>query len=328
MPIDTMLRAYSVSHSAFFEHWTRTVHSLLDDPVEVAEAVEEGARWTFAFVHAMMHGIVKRYAVERERWVRSAAAVRLEVAQAILRGEEVDVESAGRRLGYALNRDHLAFVVWIEGEEGGGDDLGRLERAASGLAETRGAGRALLVPFGTQLVAGWIGSFGSIDDSPLTFGDLDPPAAEARAAVGTPGSGIEGFRRSHREAMYAYRLAIQAPPRPGTVTAYRDVALTALASADLEQARHFVARELGPLAADDDYTVTLAATLRVYLEERSSPRRAAQRLGVHENTIVKRIHSARELLDRPIETRTSELLVGLRLAPLVRAADAKRSDSR
>jgi DNA-binding PucR family transcriptional regulator len=111
------------------------------------------------------------------------------------------------------------------------------------------------------------------------------------------------------------------------VTAYRDVSLAALASADLEQARHFVGRELGPLAADDDYTVKLAATLRVYLEERSSPRRTAQRLGVHENTIVKRIHTARELLNRPVDTRISELLVGLRLAPLVREPGSKRPES-
>jgi DNA-binding PucR family transcriptional regulator len=127
--------------------------------------------------------------------------------------------------------------------------------------------------------------------------------------------------------MYAYRLATQAASRPGTVTAYRDVSLAALASADLEQARHFVARELGPLAADDDQTVKLAATLRVYLEERSSPRRTAQRLGVHENTIVKRIHTARELLNRRVDTRISELLVGLRLAPLVREPGSKRPES-
>jgi DNA-binding PucR family transcriptional regulator len=327
MAIDGLLRAYNVGHSAFFEYWTRTVHSLLDDPIEVAQAIEEAARWTFAFVHALMNGITQRYAIERERWVRSAAAVRLDVVQAILRGEEVDVELAGRRLSYELNREHSAFVVWTEGVEGRDDDLERLERAALQLTEKWGAGRALLVPVGTQLVAGWIGSFGSVDDFPPTWREPGAPAADACAAVGTPGSGIEGFRRSHREAMYAYRLATQAASRPGTVTAYRDVSLAALASADLEQARHFVARELGPLAADDDQTVKLAATLRVYLEERSSPRRTAQRLGVHENTIVKRIHTARELLNRRVDTRISELLVGLRLAPLVREPGSKRPES-
>jgi DNA-binding PucR family transcriptional regulator len=97
------------------------------------------------------------------------------------------------------------------------------------------------------------------------------------------------------------------------VTLYEHVALTALASADLNHARDFVSAELGPLAAGDESTRRLAETLTVYLEERSSPKRAAKRLGVHENTIPNRIRAAQALLDRPIDERVPELLVALRL---------------
>jgi hypothetical protein len=61
------------------------------------------------------------------------------------------------------------------------------------------------------------------------------------------------------------------------VTRYEDVALTAVASADMEQARRFVASELGPLAEQDDDMQRLAATLRVYLEEHSSARNSPGR---------------------------------------------------
>jgi hypothetical protein len=73
------------------------------------------------------------------------------------------------------------------------------------------------------------------------------------------------------------RVAQLSARRGGTVTRYEDVALTAVASADMEQARRFVASELGPLAEQDDDMQRLAATLRVYLEEHSSARNSPGR---------------------------------------------------
>ena len=93
-----------------------------------------------------------------------------------------------------------------------------------------------------------------------------------------------------------------------------------LQGADVEQARGFVARELGQLAASDDHSRRLSATLRVYLEKNMSPLRASHRLGVHENTITNRIRAAQELLPHPIEQRSPELLVALRLIRLTHDA--------
>jgi transposase-like protein len=79
----------------------------------------------------------------------------------------------------------------------------------------------------------------------------------------------------------------------------------------------FVEGELGALAGDDDDALRLAATLRVYLEEHASPRRTAQRLGIHENTVKNRIRAAQELLLRPLDSNVPEVLVALRLARAV-----------
>jgi DNA-binding PucR family transcriptional regulator len=116
--------------------------------------------------------------------------------------------------------------------------------------------------------------------------------------------------------MHARRVAQLTHHRPGSVTPYDDVALASLTSADVEHAGEFVASELGQLAAGDDHLRRLTATLRVYLEENMSPLRAAQRLGVHENTITNRIRAAQELLPHPIEHRSPELQVALRLLRL------------
>src|SRR5690606_27905269 len=97
-----------------------------------------------------------------------------------------------------------------------------------------------------------------------------------------------------------------------------DVAVTALATADHEQARRFVHAQLGPLAAGTPRARRLAATLETYLEERSSPRRTALRLGIHENTAAARVRAAQDALPGPIEGQVTELLLALRLAPVVR----------
>jgi hypothetical protein len=94
-------------------------------------------------------------------------------------------------------------------------------------------------------------------------------------AFGSPGTNVDGFYRSHREAVGAARRG----------------------------RRHDTRR--------------LAATLKAFLEERSSPRRTAQRLGVHENTIKNRIRTAEELRGHTADERVAETLVALRLARVV-----------
>ncbi len=309
--IETLLRAYHVAHAAFFDRWVRQLHDSIKDPDRLSEAIEAGATAAFTFVNALVRGLVRRYAEERELWVRSAAAVRVEEVRALLAGEVGDLSVAGARLGYDLASRHLGFVVWSDADAGVADaDLAVLERFAATFRV--GAGGRLLIPMGSRTIAGWA-------VAPRVGGEHDHDRVPdgVRIAFGSPGSGVEGFRRSHAEAMRARRVARSSGSRYGATTEFRDVALASLASADIEQAREFVEAQLGRLAADDDHTRRLAATLRIYLEEHASPRRTARRLGVHENTIANRIRAVRELLGGPVDGRVAELLVALRLAPML-----------
>ena len=127
--------------------------------------------------------------------------------------------------------------------------------------------------------------------------------------------------------MHARRVATLTGRQPGGIVNYEDVALIAIATSDAGQARDFVLRELGSLTEDSDEARRLAATLRVYLDEGSSARRAAKRLGVHENTIKNRIRAAEEHIGHPVTEHVAELLVALRLAVLARAPTDRFSPS-
>jgi hypothetical protein len=318
LPLDSLLRAYHIGQGTFFRRWTQKARADIQDPERLAEAIELGANWTFDYIEALSDGLVRRYGEERERWVRSAAAVRTQAVDAVLAGEVADGESAGLRLGYELNRHHRAFVLWSQDTHERGDAvLATLERAALDLLGTLGVTGALLVPRARLCIAGWFGWRGAGDDVDLAGAPLDTRAVTTvLGAFGTPGYGHAGFSRSHREALQARRIAQLTQQRPGTMTSYDRVALAALASVDIDQARQFAVAELGPLIEEDDHSRRLSATLRVYLEENMRPSRAAQRLGVHENTITNRIRTVQELLPHPIEERACELQVALRLIKL------------
>jgi DNA-binding PucR family transcriptional regulator len=322
--LDALLRAYHMGQARFVNRWNDAVNASLPEGPERTEAVEQGTTLTLAFINTLMRALVQRYADERDRWVRSAAAIRAEVVRALIACEHVGEEKASQQLGYSLERSHLGFVVW-SGGSGDDDtsDLGALERTAAEFALSLGKSAPLLIQVSRRLVAGWMGGYEEIDLALQSRVQVPPGApTDVRLGIGSPGRGRDGFVQSYREARHARRVAELSGPAAARVTIYPHVALTALASSDLDQARVFVVRELGPLAADDDSARRLAGTLRVYLEERSSPSRTADRLGVHANTIPNRIRAIEELLGHPVDSRVAELLIALRLAPLVRDGDA------
>ena len=100
----------------------------------------------------------------------------------------------------------------------------------------------------------------------------------------------------------------------GTVTHHRQVALAALLTHDLSASREFVEDELGELSSDTERNRRLRATLVVYFHENMSWSRTAERLGVHQNTVMYRVQQAKELLSCSLSERRLELEAALRLA--------------
>ncbi|MCW3013412.1 MAG: hypothetical protein JWO02_504 [Solirubrobacterales bacterium] len=295
VPVADLGRAYRLAQHALWRWAVGEIHTRIRSDAEVAEAVEELSDAAFAVGDVFSTLVMERYAVERERWMRSAEAVRSATVQELLAGGPVDVTVASNRLGYELRQDHQAFVVWAQGEDA----------VPETVAVAVGGSRALVITTGTGVVSGW---------APAGTIDLAAVAANTGtcAALASPGSGLPGFRRGHHEAMEARRVA-RLTHRPAGVFAYRDVALLALLTQDPQQAQTFVHATLGSLAGADDASRRLAQTLRVLLEEQGSPRRAGHRLGVHENTVAKRQRAIDRVLDPATRAPAVELLTALTL---------------
>lgn len=314
-------RAYRTAQGVFAGMILERLRQATDDADHLADAMGFFNVWIFAWIEAIERQLTDVYMGEREQWVRGAAAMRAAEVRAILGGAAVDIVEVSRRLGYELDRFHVGYVVWNETADdapGGGQALfGEMEQVAAAVAESLGARSALTVAQGRHLAC-WTGRH-----DPQYLGDLRVPRGAGKAisvAAGTPAHGVEGFVLSHREALAARRVVQLRGEAGAARVSFPELALEALMVDDVDSARRFAARELGPLAAGDDATVRLASTLAVFLDEGASFVRAARRLGVHTNTVTYRVHRAEELLGHPVSERQLELRVALRLARLVPGA--------
>ncbi|MEA2346753.1 MAG: hypothetical protein QOG62_540 [Thermoleophilaceae bacterium] len=315
VPLPVLLRAYRLGHQWMWDCWSEQLRARVDDADALADVLEHSSAFLFGYIDLIADALVEEYGSERDRLVRSAAAQRSEVVRSILAREPVDEEVASRRLGYELAREHVAMRV--SGDPGGAAELRGLERAAEEAARSLGPGSPLIVPSGVATLDVWWGGHKGPKEARLDVLANYVPPEGIRVAVGRPGQGIEGFRRSREEAAEAARVeSLAVDPLGEGVTSYEDVELLSLLTADERRARRFVASRLGALAAPDAAVARLRETLLVFLAGNCSNVRAARALHVHQNTVVYRVNRAEALLGRTVSDCGPELVCALKLAEI------------
>ena len=197
---------------------------------------------------------------------------------------------------------HVGVVCWSDNATSGGGALGELEKAAAEMARQAGLeGRPIFLPQDESSAWAWLplGSEGAFPVRAVSVCGLGAGSG-IRFALGVPGSGVSGFRRTHEQALGAHTVALAAAGSRQPMTSFADVAPLALMSGSTQLVRAWVIETLGSLADDDGHHATLRDTLRVFLQENGSFVAAAERLTLHKNTVRYRIGKAEESLGRPV----------------------------
>lgn len=313
---ETILRAYRLGHARYWELWYAELCEQGEgDAATLAEATAASSTFFFRWIDAVSAPLLQAHEEQRDRRVRSADAVRADTVRRILEQAPVDEPAAAARLGYELSGRHVAMITWIEGETG--DPAGTvLEDVATLLARRLGGpqARPLIVRDGALALWAWVRSFDGFEEVALEGVDLGDP--RVRVALGRPGPGIEGFRDSHLQARVAQRVARLAPGGSPLLRYDDETGVLALLTNDVDRARRFVRRTLGPLAAGDEPTRRLLDTLRVFQAEGQSFARTAARLQVHQNTAAYRVKRALELAGNE-DASSLALRAAVALVPLV-----------
>ncbi|TCP52995.1 DNA-binding PucR family transcriptional regulator [Tamaricihabitans halophyticus] len=311
--LPALLRAFEKIHAGV---WQRLTAALREGPFHVAkerraEVLEQASAQLFAYFQLASNETASAYATERALLERRAMSQRSTVVNGLLNGS-VTTTAAEQALGYDLNAVHVGYVAWVDELS----DLDRLDTALATLSEHLRPRQHLSVPAGERTQFGWItchnGSWLEI-----LRGYRLPEGIHC--AWGSPQQGADGFRASHRDALEARRVGeTTGLARGNRAVLFDDVAIASLASRDLCSASAFVHRQLDKLAGTDELAGRLLETLRVYLNELASPTRAARRLHVHPNTVVKRVERIEAMLGRRVDPASLALRVAVELAPMVR----------
>lgn len=272
-----LLRAYRIGHGEVWRAWQPILRSHCTDAEVLDETTAATSAFLFDYVDTVLEPLVEHQAEAIGRRSARMETMRAETVRDLLTGERPDVQAAGARLRYAIDRWHVGVVLWALPVGTAEQRLSRLQAVAAKLDPA-----PLLAPGPGDVLHAWVAS-----REPLEL--VASPGVVL--AVGRPGRGLEGFRATHAEAGRALDVARAAGARAPAVVAYEDIEVVALLQGDREAADDFARRVLAPLSDE------LVATLGVLHEEAMSVARAAQRLDVHPNTVGYRVRRVLELTD-------------------------------
>jgi DNA-binding PucR family transcriptional regulator len=299
---DSSLKRYRAAQNIVWRHWMRIAFELTCDVALLREMLDISYRSLASYVDDTLAALGEQIDREREQLLSGAHAERLQIVSLILDEAPITARRASTRLGYELARPHTAVIVWSDRP---GLPQGELERTAGELARAAGAPRPLTVAASVSSLWAWFSTDTGFDAG----ASRDAVAADSgiRVALGSTLPGIDGFRRSHHDAIVTQRL-MRRMSSTVRFASHPDVRLVALAAQDDEDAADFVARTIGDLASADP---ELRDTLRTYIREQFNTTRTAKVLFTHRNTILNRLALAEKLLPAPLAGRGLE--VGLAL---------------
>jgi len=293
------LDAYRVGEGVAWRRLMEIAFALTSDPAELHELLDVCSRSISAFVDATLAAIAAEIDLERDELTRGTHAERRETVALLLDGAPIPRRRAEERLGYALTGPHTAAVIWADDPSG---DLARLDAAAQSFGHAAGA-RVLSVL--ASAATRWVWVAGSVDTDALLRSVCAMP--DVRVAVGPTANGVDGFRRSHFDAITTQQLMARLHS-PQQIAHFTDVQLVALITADTDRAAEFVKYTLGDL----EFAGTeLQDTVRTFVAAQCNASRAAERLYTHRNTLLRRLARADELLPRPLANSSVEVAVAL-----------------
>jgi DNA-binding PucR family transcriptional regulator len=298
------LDAYRVGEGVAWRRLMEIAFELTSDPAELHELLDVCSRSISVFIDATLAGIAAQIELERDELTRGTHAQRRATVALILDGAPIPRRRAESQLGYALTGTHTAAVIWSDNPDG---DLARLDRAAEAFGQAAGAARPLSVLASTATRWVWVPCAITTDRVADALAPVLEQTGDVRVAIGPASDGMDGFRRSHFDALTTQQMMARLHS-PRQIAIFADIELVALITVDADRAAAFVKQALGGL---ESASAELQDTVRIFVNEQCNASRTAARLYTHRNTLLRRLARADELLPRPLAESSVTVAVAL-----------------
>lgn len=249
-----------------------------------------------AILDRLIVAVSEEYAREAGSRPRSAEQRRAERVERLLEGQRLDTSE----LAYDFEVNHLGAIA-------DGPDAAEALRGLATVLDRR----LLLVHRGEGRIWAWLGGRQSLDSEMLERIVSDGLPAQVSLALGEPGSGLGGWRLSHKQAKAALPIALRSPE---PFVRYADVALLASMLQDDLLATSLRQLYLEPLEADRDGGEVARETLRAYFTAGRNIASTAAALGVNRKTVASRLRAIEALIGLPLSGRTTEIEAALQVA--------------
>ncbi|MEE4024906.1 helix-turn-helix domain-containing protein [Gordonia sp. PKS22-38] len=297
---ESSLDAYRTAQSVAWRRWMEICFELTDDPAELRELLDISSLSISTFIDDTVAAMSERMEAERADLTRGTHAERRQTVALLLEGAPIPPDRAEARLGYRLSGPHVAAAIW---SEPGASAVQELEAVADAMAKATTAGDRLTVIASAATLWVWL----PVPRVP-PIRDL-PDHPTVRVAIGRPGRDLDGFRRSHFQALSTQRLMAQYASAPH-VARHEDVRLISLLTSDATATDEFLSDTLGALTTADPDTIV---TLRTWIAEQCNTSRTAERLYTHRNTVIRRLARADTLMPRPVAENIVDVAAGLEI---------------
>jgi len=315
VPVTEVERAYRIGTASLWSRWFDLARAHAEDGNDaLADLLSGPTLAMLSYTDRILSSVISRYETIRCELHRTRRDLRRLTLRQIIDGSiHAITDDLNDTLDYILTDTHLAMLL----------DTGASRQPDREVATLRAAADArdtLVLQHGAQSWVVWLGfrgGFGTAQRSRLRRALAETGFT---VAVGEPGAGLAGLRRTREQALEAARVQRALGPGGHKCLWAREVRLESLLLNDEERAREFVAEELGQLAASDPQAQRLRETLLAWLATGSHVSAAAI-LGVHENTVRNRIRTAEDLLGTSLLPRRTELQVALRLGSVLNALE-------
>nr|WP_155906395.1 MULTISPECIES: helix-turn-helix domain-containing protein [unclassified Mycolicibacterium] len=310
---NALVRSYRLGHQGVLKEVLDEIRAAELDPALALDVFEVMSTISFNYIDRISQEVVEVYQQARESWLENRNRVRITEIRELLAGGDVDIDAATVAIRYPLQRTHLAVVLWCDDSE---DRLAEMERLVQQFAASIGAAEAPLFTSVDRATAwAWVAVPAAVVGDAVTWLGTLVPDDGPYVAVGTPQSGVAGFRLSYRQAEDARTVAVASGPQRRRFTAFshRGIALAALLGSNVDALSAWATEVLGPLACSTDSDQRLRETLQAFLKAGGSNKAAAEELHLHTNSVKYRVQRAIERRGRPIEDDRLDVEVALLL---------------
>ncbi len=310
---NVLVRSYRLGQQAVLKAVLEEIRTAELDPRLALDVFDAMSTISFNYIDRISQEVVEVYQQARESWLENRNSVRINEIRELLAGGDVDIDAATVAIRYPLQRTHLAVVLWCDDSE---DRLAEMERLVQQFAASIGAADSpLFISVDRATAWAWVAVPAAVMDEAVTWLGSLVPAEGPYVAVGTPQSGVAGFRLSHRQAEDARIVAVASGPQRRRFTAFghRGVALAALLGSNVDALSAWATEVLGPLACSTVSDQRLRETLQAFLKAGGSNKAAAEELHLHTNSVKYRVQRAIERRGRPIEDDRLDVEVALLL---------------